>query len=375
MPPQSSLSPQLGGQPIAPYVSPPVHHQPQQMGPTPSLANMRQQAIPPQMNTGLRQSASGANLGRRPTSMLPSRQPTMRDHRREFGARIGFEELMERDTTEMHLTEQEMSHERQPLASTSSAVPPRRGQTISPVATSVPQQPANLSYSRSAGQLGTGQPAPSALQQYPSTDGGPPLPVGWEIKYTRERKRYFVDHHTRRTTWEDPRTAAVAPPAPASASSAAAAAETRPAATSPRLPQNQATTAAASQPAAGTATESSPARSSPASGATASAATTAAVAAVAATSSAESTQAATAASAIAQATASASTAAATEGDAQAAAIPDISQLNLTEEQLGPLPSGWEMRQTASGKKYFADHKYVTASAACQTRRADGVLGG
>ncbi|XP_026148508.1 NEDD4-like E3 ubiquitin-protein ligase WWP1 isoform X1 [Mastacembelus armatus] len=32
-----------------------------------------------------------------------------------------------------------------------------------------------------------------------------PLPEGWEIRYTREGVRYFVDHNTRTTTFNDPR--------------------------------------------------------------------------------------------------------------------------------------------------------------------------
>ncbi|KAH0619734.1 hypothetical protein JD844_000678 [Phrynosoma platyrhinos] len=33
----------------------------------------------------------------------------------------------------------------------------------------------------------------------------PALPPGWEMKYTNERVRYFVDHNTRTTTFKDPR--------------------------------------------------------------------------------------------------------------------------------------------------------------------------
>uniref|UniRef100_A0A8B9ZW68 E3 ubiquitin-protein ligase n=1 Tax=Anas zonorhyncha TaxID=75864 RepID=A0A8B9ZW68_9AVES len=33
----------------------------------------------------------------------------------------------------------------------------------------------------------------------------PPLPPGWEMKYTNEGVRYFVDHNTRTTTFKDPR--------------------------------------------------------------------------------------------------------------------------------------------------------------------------
>ncbi|KAK4704406.1 hypothetical protein P7C70_g1799, partial [Phenoliferia sp. Uapishka_3] len=33
----------------------------------------------------------------------------------------------------------------------------------------------------------------------------------------------------------------------------------------------------------------------------------------------------------------------------------LANMNVTEDQLGPLPSGWEVRSTASGKKYWVDH--------------------
>ena len=35
-----------------------------------------------------------------------------------------------------------------------------------------------------------------------------PLPDGWEIRYTKEGVRYFVDHNTRTTTFNDPRPSA-----------------------------------------------------------------------------------------------------------------------------------------------------------------------
>lgn len=42
----------------------------------------------------------------------------------------------------------------------------------------------------------------------PGSQGLPneePLPEVWEIRYTREAVRYFVDHNTRTTTFKDPR--------------------------------------------------------------------------------------------------------------------------------------------------------------------------
>ena len=32
-----------------------------------------------------------------------------------------------------------------------------------------------------------------------------PLPEGWDMKYTANGVRYFVDHNTKTTTFQDPR--------------------------------------------------------------------------------------------------------------------------------------------------------------------------
>lgn len=47
-----------------------------------------------------------------------------------------------------------------------------------------------------------------------------PLPAGWEERRTPEGRPYFVDHHTRLTTWLDPRTVQVAASAISASTSA-----------------------------------------------------------------------------------------------------------------------------------------------------------
>jgi len=82
--------------------------------------------------------------------------------------------------------------------------------------------------SRPASQVSTPHgPArtPSAIQtsvvtspgsSTPASSTGPyadiPLPLGWEERRTPEGRPYFVDHHTRTTTWTDPRRATQPPP-------------------------------------------------------------------------------------------------------------------------------------------------------------------
>ena len=39
-----------------------------------------------------------------------------------------------------------------------------------------------------------------------------PLPHGWEMRFTEDGVRYFVDHNTRTTTFDDPRPGAIKGP-------------------------------------------------------------------------------------------------------------------------------------------------------------------
>ena len=47
---------------------------------------------------------------------------------------------------------------------------------------------------------------------------GPPLPPGWEFKHDQQGRVYFINHHTRSTTYADPRGACVSPSLPLASS-------------------------------------------------------------------------------------------------------------------------------------------------------------
>ncbi|KAK0552912.1 hypothetical protein OC846_001491 [Tilletia horrida] len=68
--------------------------------------------------------------------------------------------------------------------------------------------------SSNASRIGTPQPgasssaaanSPTVMSNRETTQGGGPLPAGWEQRNTPEGRPYFVDHNTRTTTWVDPR--------------------------------------------------------------------------------------------------------------------------------------------------------------------------
>ncbi|KAG6900049.1 hypothetical protein C0993_003680 [Termitomyces sp. T159_Od127] len=51
----------------------------------------------------------------------------------------------------------------------------------------------------------TNAPAPTAVSRPSSNPNIGPLPSGWEMRLTSNGRVYFVDHNTRTTTWDDPR--------------------------------------------------------------------------------------------------------------------------------------------------------------------------
>lgn len=126
----------------------------------------------------------------------------------------------------------------------------------------------------------------------PNQDRGP-LPEGWEVKTAPDGRSYFVDHVRKTTTWTDPRPP-IARTTPSTSNSTSS---------SPIVPASSSasTSAATTRPAT---TDSTPARSSSAAGAT-------------------------------------------------STTPVV--FDVPEDQLPPLPSGWETRSTPAGKKYWVDH--------------------
>ena len=85
--------------------------------------------------------------------------------------------------------------------SQSSSIPTR------PPSSSGPSRVTNPNFTPTAAVPSTTSPSPITG---PYTDI--PLPLGWEERRTPQGRPYFVDHHTRTTTWTDPRRASQHPP-------------------------------------------------------------------------------------------------------------------------------------------------------------------
>ena len=81
---------------------------------------------------------------------------------------------------------------------------------------SIPPRPPSASGARVTGTNFTPTAAvPSATSTTPLITGpytDIPLPLGWEERRTPQGRPYFVDHHTRTTTWTDPRRTTQHPP-------------------------------------------------------------------------------------------------------------------------------------------------------------------
>ena len=152
-----------------------------------------------------------------------------------------------------------------------------------------PSSSAAASGSRSRGNSPSRRPSASG----PAVDNRP-LPSGWEMKFASNGKPYFVDHNTRSTTWVDPRGILATPTTPTARPSS------RNSINRPR-PSNETgrpASAAANSPSAGANTRPAVARN------------------VSTSSNAASR---------------------------------VQDFTVSEDALGPLPSGWEVRKTTSGK--------------------------
>ncbi|GAA5951943.1 hypothetical protein JCM8115_005285 [Rhodotorula mucilaginosa] len=71
--------------------------------------------------------------------------------------------------------------------------------------TSTPAQPSTPTTAAAAAAASAAASAAGGQASSATTQGSGPLPAGWEQRFTREGRPYFVDHNTRTTTWVDPR--------------------------------------------------------------------------------------------------------------------------------------------------------------------------
>ncbi|BGO89339.1 hypothetical protein NBRC10512_001746 [Rhodotorula toruloides] len=159
-----------------------------------------------------------------------------------------------------------------------------------------------------------------------------PLPEGWEARTAPNGKTYFVDHRERKTTWHDPRKAAQRARARAEREARRQAAM---AAVAAAAGEGAVVAGSGEVSTTGTPSTSAPTPEQPA-------APSSATSAVPPSSSAS----ATTSTAIAESPATPA---------------DNAALEVSDEQLGPIPSGWERRTTPSGRAYFVDHNTKTTT--------------
>lgn len=183
--------------------------------------------------------------------------------------------------------------------------------------------PPGASTPSAAGNAGTGTTREFNARE----DQYGPLPAGWERRVDHLGRTYYVDHTTRTTTWTRPSAASGAPTGTAASSNAAG--------QSSASRQGGRTTA---DEYLGTAADgASQGATTPTTGAGAGS------------------------PAAAGAAGGAAAAAAAGGAGGAAGAPGTQASSATTQGSGPLPAGWEQRFTPEGRPYFVDHNTRTTT--------------
>ncbi|KAF8147316.1 hypothetical protein K438DRAFT_2027776 [Mycena galopus ATCC 62051] len=85
----------------------------------------------------------------------------------------------------------------------------------SPSQTNLGTSPSQSQFLGRATSAHAQQPAPAQQSRLVDDDEGSPLPQGWERRIDLQGRTYYVDHTTRTTTWHRPTAPTVAPRAPA----------------------------------------------------------------------------------------------------------------------------------------------------------------
>ncbi|KAJ7644179.1 hypothetical protein FB45DRAFT_897156 [Roridomyces roridus] len=194
-----------------------------------------------------------------------------------------------------------------------------------PSQTNLSASPAQSHFHARPASAHAAQPTPTPQQpRYTDDDVGAPLPDGWERRTDPQGRSYYVDHTTRTTTWHRPQLAAATPRAPA--------------------PQ------AGPPPARNTSVGGSPnAASSP---------QTSAYADVPLPLGWEERRTPEGRPYFVDH----QTRTTTWVDPRRAGVPSPTvPATVANTNLGPLPSGWEMRLTSTGRVYFVDHNTKTTA--------------
>ncbi|BGP37861.1 hypothetical protein JCM10449v2_001787 [Rhodotorula kratochvilovae] len=208
-----------------------------------------------------------------------------------------------------------------PAASTPAAVPapasprPDTGSSAAASTATASSAPPNASTPSAAGNPGTGTTREFNARE----DQYGPLPAGWERRVDHLGRTYYVDHTTRTTTWTRPSRdatgAGAAPPSATGTATGTAASSAAAARQGGRTTADEFLGTAADGASQGTTTPTS---------------------------------------------ASAAGASAGGGGAEGAAA-GTQASSATTQGSGPLPAGWEQRFTPEGRPYFVDHNTRTTT--------------
>lgn len=170
-----------------------------------------QSPMPIQQTTHVRPASTSMSTQNAPPRLLDEENgnplPAGFERRRDAQGRWYYVDHNTRSTSWYPPSQQNQGVSARPISQAPTGQAPSRSSSINPA-----PAPATANTNATIINTATSSSVSNASSSPSNSYADIPLPLGWEERRTAEGRPYFVDHHTRTTTWTDPRRTTQPPP-------------------------------------------------------------------------------------------------------------------------------------------------------------------